>query len=143
MHLRQVNSDYILNSSLAQNAPREVLISYDIACHYAQKLTQHYEAYGWDALDHELEWVIPKFHINAHREQCLADFNLRYTLGCGCSDCEGVERRWAQSNGAAGITKEMGPGSRRDYIDDIWGSQNWAKVINLRTSGDMYHVVSY
>ncbi|KAI0702837.1 hypothetical protein C8T65DRAFT_709367 [Cerioporus squamosus] len=128
---RQVNADYVLKSSLRQNVPKDVLISYDVSCHFLKKINKRYDDYGWDPIAHNIVWAIPKFHIQAHREQCLADYNLRYLPGCGCSDCEGIERRWAQSNGAAGITKEMGPGSRRDYVDDIWGGQNWVKVTNL------------
>ena len=35
-------------------------------------------------------------------------------------------------NGYASATKEMGPGSRSDLLDDVFGDQNWAKVTKLR-----------
>ncbi|TFK88753.1 hypothetical protein K466DRAFT_488291 [Polyporus arcularius HHB13444] len=128
---RSVNSDYVLRSSLHQNAPNKVKVSYDVACIYSKNFLARFAKYGWDEPTQEFTWAIPKFHINAHREQCLADYNLRYLRGCGCSDCEGVERLWSRSNGAAAVTKEMGPGSRRDYVDDIFGGQNWNKVTSL------------
>ncbi|TFK80129.1 hypothetical protein K466DRAFT_504425 [Polyporus arcularius HHB13444] len=128
---RQVNADYILRSSLMQNAPKKLLVSYDVGCIYSKGFLVRFGKYGWDPPSQTFTWAIPKFHINAHRERCLADFNLRYLRGCGCSDCEGVERLWSRSNGASAITKEMGPGSRRDYLDDIFGANNWIKVTNL------------
>ncbi|KAI0695073.1 hypothetical protein C8T65DRAFT_744181 [Cerioporus squamosus] len=131
---RYVNTDYVLYSTLKHNTPRLVLASYDIACHFDRKIDTRFERYGLDLSDHELQWAVPKFHINAHREKCLADYNLRYLPGCACSDCEGVERNWSRSNSAVASTKEMGPGSRRDYMDDIWGFHNWGKVTHLPSS---------
>ncbi|KAF9001224.1 hypothetical protein BDZ89DRAFT_1096061 [Hymenopellis radicata] len=46
----------------------------------------------------------------------------------GRTDGEAPERGWAASNGAAASTKEMGPGSRLDTLDDHFGDQNWRKV---------------
>ncbi|KAI0684985.1 hypothetical protein C8T65DRAFT_712842 [Cerioporus squamosus] len=128
---RLVNTDYVLRSSLNQNAPKKVKVSYDVVCIYSKNFLARFGKYGWDEPTQEFTWAIPKFHINAHREQCLADYNLHYLRGCGCSDCEGVERLWSRSNGAAAVTKEMGPGSHRDYVDDIFGGQNWTKVTTL------------
>jgi hypothetical protein len=30
-------------------------------------------------------------------------------------------------------TREMGPGSRHDTLDDGWGFWNWLKLVTLRT----------
>ena len=49
----------------------------------------------------------------------------------GWMDGEAPERAWADSNLLAYSTREMGPGSRRDTIDDSFGHWNWAKVTEL------------
>ncbi|RPD55780.1 hypothetical protein L227DRAFT_588422 [Lentinus tigrinus ALCF2SS1-6] len=106
---RYVNIDYLLHSSLQQNAPTDVLASYDIACHFERNVQSRFSTYGFVS-DHN-------FHINAHREACRATYNL-----------QGIERIWACLNAAAGSTREMGPGSRRDTLDDIFSHHNWLKV---------------
>ncbi|RPD56066.1 hypothetical protein L226DRAFT_546322 [Lentinus tigrinus ALCF2SS1-7] len=127
---RYVNVDYLLHSSLQQNAPIDILASYDIACHFDRNLPSRFSKYGF-ILDHNLEWAIPKFHINAHREACRAIYNLRYIPFCARDDGEGIERIWARLNAAAASTREMGPGSRRDTLDDIFSHHNWLKVCFL------------
>lgn len=52
----------------------------------------------------------------------------------GRTDGEAPERGWAAMNGLATSTKEMGPGSRRDTLDDHFGDYNWRKVISMGTS---------
>ncbi|KAG2006690.1 hypothetical protein CC2G_014446 [Coprinopsis cinerea AmutBmut pab1-1] len=47
------------------------------------------------------------------------------------TDGESPERTWAVSNELASSTREMGPGSRRDSIDDALGDRNWHKSVNL------------
>ncbi|KAI0712134.1 hypothetical protein C8Q76DRAFT_693826 [Earliella scabrosa] len=128
---RQVNVDYILYSSLRQNVPSQVLASYDIACHYDRHLNERFDKYGFDEPHATIEWAIPKFHINAHRDQCRSEYNLRYIPFCARDDGEAIERLWARTNAAAASTKEMGPGARRDVLDDIFGYHNWQKVIYL------------
>ncbi|KAF8873377.1 hypothetical protein BD779DRAFT_1477029 [Infundibulicybe gibba] len=49
-------------------------------------------------------------------------------------DGEAPERGWAALNPVASSTKEMGPGSQRDTLDDILGDYNWRKITSLFTS---------
>ncbi|KAF8163735.1 hypothetical protein B0H34DRAFT_650742, partial [Crassisporium funariophilum] len=44
------------------------------------------------------------------------------------TDGEAPERGWSDANGVASSTKEMGPGSRRNTLDDHFGDRNWAKI---------------
>ncbi|RPD55075.1 hypothetical protein L227DRAFT_615722 [Lentinus tigrinus ALCF2SS1-6] len=127
---RYVNIDYLLHSSLQQNAPTNVLASYDIACHFDHNMLSRFANYGFVS-EHIIDWAIPKFHINAHREACRAAYNLRYLPFCARDDGEGIERIWACLNAAAASTREMGPGSRRDTLDDIFAHHNWLKVCCL------------
>ena len=73
------------------------------------------------------------FHLNAHHERCRSVFSPYLLLHHARMDGEGVERHWAMLNGYAPATREMGPGSRRDILDDIFADQNWAKVTKLGT----------
>ncbi|KAG1870962.1 hypothetical protein C8R48DRAFT_569320, partial [Suillus tomentosus] len=47
------------------------------------------------------------------------------------TDGEAPERGWSNINRVATSTKEMGPGSRRDTLDDHFGDWNWKKVTAL------------
>lgn len=135
MHRRQVNTDYLLNSSLSYNAPRLVSVSYDIACSYSVKAQTRWSRYGFLTFtNRDIAWSVPMFHLNAHRERCRSIFSPYLLLHYARMDGEGVERRWAMLNGYALATREMGPGSRRDVLDDVFGDQNWVKVTKLGAS---------
>ncbi|KAK7039755.1 hypothetical protein R3P38DRAFT_3181559 [Favolaschia claudopus] len=54
-----------------------------------------------------------------------------YLAGAGQTDGEGIERPWANIGGVASSTREMGPGSRADVLDDHWAFWNWCKLITL------------
>lgn len=109
-------------------------MSYDIACHYDRKIEGRFETYGFDTSAHTITWAIPKFHINAHREQCRTDYNLHFLPFSARNDGEAPERGWGRTNGAAASTKEMGPGLRRDFLDVIFAHHNRQKVSGLRQS---------
>ncbi len=126
-----VNIDYLVNSSLRQNAPREIVASYDIACQYHRRFPARFTSYGFDASQHSITWCIPKFHINAHKDECRANYNWHFLPYSARLDGEGVERAWAKSNPASASTKEMGPGSRCDFLDDVFSHHNWVKVTGL------------
>ncbi|KAL0575644.1 hypothetical protein V5O48_006329 [Marasmius crinis-equi] len=52
-------------------------------------------------------------------------------VGAGTTDSKGIERQWASLGPIGTSTREMGPGNRRDTIDDHVSSWNWRKVIRL------------
>ncbi|KAH6899328.1 hypothetical protein BKA70DRAFT_1526994 [Coprinopsis sp. MPI-PUGE-AT-0042] len=57
---------------------------------------------------------------------------ISYDIACvGRTEGEAPERGWADSNGLAYSTREMGPGSRRDTLDDHFSAVNWTKVTKL------------
>ncbi len=129
---RQVNIDYLLNSSLSHNAPNLISVSYDVGCIYCVRHPIRWTKYGYDTITNRgITWSVPMFHLNAHRERCRSVFSPYLLLYSARLNGEGVERRWAMTNGYAPSTKEMGPGSRRDVLDDVFGDQNWAKVTKL------------
>jgi hypothetical protein len=79
-------------------------------------------------------FLVPKFHLPAHTEKCQKQFSFNLTPHVGRTDGEAPERGWANSNPLSSSTKEMGPGSRRDTLDDHFGDWNYKKVIGLGKS---------
>jgi hypothetical protein len=79
-------------------------------------------------------FLVPKFHLPAHIEQCQIDFSFNLSRYVGWTDGEAPERGWANMNPIASSTKEMGPGSRRDTLDDHFGDWNWKRCTQLGKS---------
>ncbi|KAJ7870752.1 hypothetical protein B0H14DRAFT_3439844 [Mycena olivaceomarginata] len=78
-----------------------------------------------------VKFVIPKLHILGHLKFCQDFFSLLYTLGSVQADMEGIERIWSSSGLMGASTREMGPGSRQDTLDDFWHYWNWNKVVGM------------
>lgn len=51
--------------------------------------------------------------------------------GVGRTDGEEIERSWARHSGTASSTREMGPGSRHDTLEDHFGWSNWMKYSSM------------
>lgn len=51
--------------------------------------------------------------------------------GVGRTDGEAPERGWSHINPVATSTREMGPGSRRDTLDDHFSDWNWKKTTGM------------
>jgi hypothetical protein len=79
----------------------------------------------------KLRYAVPKFHLPAHIKKCHQDYSFNYMKEVGRTDGEAPERGWAKINGLSHSTREMGPGSRQDTINDHFGDTNWKKVIGM------------
>lgn len=128
--------DYFFLSSLRRSPlPPRIVVSYDIACQWSRNLLERCEMYPPNALsisnNLDLVFLVPKFHLPAHISRCQIDYSFNLTPHVGRTDGESVERGWAAANAVANSTKEMGPGSRRDTLDDHFGDYNWRKVSQL------------
>lgn len=135
-----VNTDYAV-ASFFRHIDDTVtrVVSYDIACQWSKKflerlaeLPSHLES-NPEALD--IKYVVPKLHIQSHILSCQEEFSLNFLAGSGMTDGEGVERPWASVGPIATSTREMGPGSRHDTLDDHWGYWNWRKLVGLGECG--------
>lgn len=131
-----INMDYLFYSSLRDTSLPRIVVSYDIACQWDRnfwaRMSQKFPG-GW-AVNRGcvyLVFLVPKFHLPAHIKRCNIDYSFNYTKWVGRTDGEEVERGWARLNGLSYSTKEMGPGSRRDTIEDHMGYSNWRKVTGL------------
>ncbi|KAJ8694301.1 hypothetical protein PTI98_009225 [Pleurotus ostreatus] len=134
-----VNMDYLYFSSVKNHAPTSLVVSYDIACQWSCKLILRSQSYPMNLItprvnDLHATYLVPKFHLYAHQTDCQINYSFNLTPGVGRTDGEAPERGWAAMNPVASSTKEMGPGSRRDTLDDHFRDYNWRKIVALHIS---------
>lgn len=127
--------DYIFLSSLKFTDYERLVVSYDIACqwsvHLRARMLDFPQDFRIDLDKRQIVYLVPKFHLPAHVAACQTSFSFNLTPGVGTTDGEAPERGWSNSNPASAQTKEMGPGSRRDVIDNLFGDWNHKKVIGF------------
>jgi Kyakuja-Dileera-Zisupton transposase len=118
---------------------KRVVISYDIACKYHINFLKRLTAPEWPLISSEeehylksmtIKWLVPKYHLAAHVEQCADKFSFNYTANVGRTHGEIVESNWAGLGALATATREMGFGNRRDTLTDVMSHWNWAKATN-------------
>jgi hypothetical protein len=128
--------DYLLMSALSGGSLTRLVLSYDIACQWSVNFWKRMGTYPHDlrlikSTFASVTFVVPKFHLPAHIVTCQQNFSFNLTPFVGRTEGEAPERGWADINGTASSTKEMGPGSRRDTLDDHFGDWNWKKITGL------------
>lgn len=127
--------DYFILSTLTDDAPPDLVISYDIACQWHKnfftRMSRYPEALRLSQPEQNILYLVPKFHLPAHILKCRDNFSFNFSAKVGRTDGEAPERGWAATNALAASTKEMGPGARRDTLDDHFGDYNWRKIIIL------------
>ncbi|KAJ7763263.1 hypothetical protein B0H14DRAFT_3510637 [Mycena olivaceomarginata] len=109
---------------------------HEIVCKNSVGDLQASEKYGnmdyiFQIAHYFVKFVIPKMHILGHLKFCQDFFSLLFTLGAAQADMEGIERIWSSSGLMGASTREMGPGSRQDTLDDFWHYWNWNKVVGM------------
>ncbi|TDL13692.1 hypothetical protein BD410DRAFT_686190, partial [Rickenella mellea] len=132
---RYANIDYIFASAMRHYKAGPKVISYDISCQWSRNLTQRFrnlpDHLFFEVIIDDVRYAIPKFHILAHLLKCQLMFSLNLLRGVGRTDGENIERGWSKIEGAAGSTKEMGPGARHDALDSHWGFANFMTYIGF------------
>ncbi|KZV60023.1 hypothetical protein PENSPDRAFT_552578, partial [Peniophora sp. CONT] len=129
--------DYGVFSMLRATAKdiKTLLFSYDISCSWSvnfhKRLADFYEELYRLPPDALITFVVPKFHLEAHGEDCKCAFNLNHTSGAGRTCGEGVEAGWADMNATGVFTREMGLAHRHEVIDDFLQAINWRKIKNM------------
>lgn len=135
--------DYMFLSSLRGTQYQRLIVSYDIACQWSIHLCERILAFPEDLQlvfsENGVIFVVPKFHLPSHVASCQTAYSYNLTRGAADTDGEAPERGWSDINPASNQTKEMGPGSRRDVIDNLFGDWNHKKLIGL---GEFY-ICSY
>ena len=124
-------------SALAGVSVPRIVISYDIGCQWSKNLADRISAYDEDMQISEgvkLEIGIPNWHVNGHGAFCRNNYSLNYLPGVGRTCGEDVEISWSQTNSLAPSTREMGPGARRETLNDHWNGWNMRKIVGFRKS---------
>ncbi|KAJ6480009.1 hypothetical protein C8R47DRAFT_983149 [Mycena vitilis] len=132
---RYINIDYMFFRSIADSPLMRYYVSYDIACQWHINIWVRMQGYAQEIkMVNDKAFVVflvPKFHLPAHIEACNLRFSFNLTPEVGQTDGEAPERGWANVNPLAGSTKEMGPGARRDTLNEHFNDWNWKKIIAL------------
>ncbi|KAF7345236.1 CxC2 domain-containing protein [Mycena sanguinolenta] len=135
---RYINMDYMLWKSLAgYNDLIELVVSYDIVCQWSINIWVRLAEYEPELKERAgtgyryWVWLIPKFHLPAHIEACNILYSFDLSPYVAQTDGEAPERGWANANPLAASTREMGPGARRDVLDDHFNDWNHKKIIVL------------
>lgn len=108
----------------------------DKGCQYGVRLTARFEKTfpNLSSIVGDMNVLVNKMHLQGHQEDCRFRFSPQYTVGCGRTDGEGVERPWPHSNETAKITKDQNPGHRKDTFDDTNSDWNYRKLIDMVSS---------
>lgn len=132
---RACNVDYVFLSSVKGASAVYIVASYDIICqwgvHFWERMKKMQEDLHLSIPEANLILLIPKFHLPAHQSSCQSYYSFNFATGVGRTHGETIEENWADSNKAAAQTKEMGPGSRQDTLDDIFGFHNWMMILSM------------
>ncbi|KAG8216254.1 hypothetical protein J3R82DRAFT_8297 [Butyriboletus roseoflavus] len=136
---KYINMDYLFFSAIRHFPSLPcVVASYDIACQWSKQLWKRMEklppTLWFDREAGHVDFAVPKFYLPAHKEACQLNYSFNLIPWVGCTDGEAPECGWANINLVASSTKEMGPGSRRDTLDDFFSDWNWKKTISLSKS---------
>ncbi|KAJ7438372.1 hypothetical protein B0H11DRAFT_1752825 [Mycena galericulata] len=132
---RYINMDYMFFRSIAGTDLVRFFVSYDIACQWHINIMNRMASYEAELqiVDDKkfLVFLVPKFPLPAHIEECNLKFSFNLTPEVGQTDGEAPERGWANANPLAGSTREMGPGARRDMLNEHFNDWNWKKIVAL------------
>lgn len=130
--------DYIVMSVLRLLRRGPLTISYDIACQWSinlrrRLLDDRFPAHLRIELPegNDLKFVIPKYHFWGHKSEDHSHYSLNFVKGSGRTDGEEVERNWWRHDATAASTREMGPGSRHDTLEDHFQFSNFIKLVTL------------
>ncbi|KAF8883132.1 hypothetical protein BD779DRAFT_1444238, partial [Infundibulicybe gibba] len=136
---KYINMDYFFFSSIRDTSLTDIVVSYDIACQWSINIWARMKSYPhYLHTDYNgrkaFYFLVPKFHLPAHVMACQTTFSFNFNRYVGRTDGEAPERGWSHNNPIASSVKEMGPGSRRDTMDDHFGDWNWKKTTLLGLS---------
>lgn len=146
--IRYVNIDYLFFTSLKGKDFVDLVVSYDIACQWSVKIWERMKKYDVSMhIDndghHVYVFLVPKFHLPAHVGSCQTLFSFNFTENVGRTDGEAPERGWSIYNPVSTSTREMGPGFRRDTLDDLFGYVVWKKTCQMGTLLRCYYYERY
>ncbi|KAJ3535047.1 hypothetical protein NM688_g7034 [Phlebia brevispora] len=125
---RYVNMDYIILSTLK------------FIIRHGQSISAFKSRNIWrgckSKIPDGMKFVIPKYHFRAHKEKDHNKYSLNYVPGSGRVCGEQPECNWPKHEETAASTREMGPGSRHDTLEDHFAYANWCVYMSI---GSLLH----
>lgn len=131
----------------------DFIVSYDIACKYSvnfvKRVTEEFrseEVEGQQSTrispgrsllpasffeSASVKWLIGKFHLGSHRDECLKEYSFNFTRGVGRMSGELVETIWAYFDYLKYQTREMSEGARKELLTDAMNWWNWQKLVKI------------
>lgn len=116
----------------------DTMLSYNIACQWEINIRRRVADDKF--LDHlkigllvgrELRFVIPKYHFWGHTGKDHNKYSLNLVPGVGRANGEEIEQNWWRHDATAASTREMGPGSRHNTLEDHFQWSNFSKLVGL------------
>jgi len=123
----------VLNKADVSDAVKikTVGIIYDIMCQYKVKLHERLAKGGLtEPMELQLQYLIGKFHLGGHKEDCWAMYTLDLLLGGGRQDGEILETLWSGLNKSKATVRTLSGGYRQEFLDDLMQDSNWKKLIS-------------
>ncbi|VDC04536.1 unnamed protein product [Peniophora sp. CBMAI 1063] len=141
---RYMTMDWVFCGALSFLRCVEITVSYDIACQWSKRLHERLRdmAPGCKVspgvteffkhhVNGTITYVVPKFHLYAHKLFCQLRYAFGWLFGTGLTDGEACERAWSGANPAASSLREMGSGGMSDTMDDMCSAWNWRKLCGI------------
>lgn len=111
---------------------KDIIISYDIACQYSKHFLNRFINCNLLTLPTaDIHWLIPKFHLPAHQEDCRHLYSFNYMKGVGRTDGEAIERFWSPHNYLSGSTSKMTYDFRMDTLNLHFSDWNMRKARHM------------
>ncbi|CCA75643.1 hypothetical protein PIIN_09634 [Serendipita indica DSM 11827] len=129
------NSDFAISQIIHRmSGIKDLVLTYDIACQYRRNFqTRFNNLAAFLRLPPHLRiiFLVPKFHLPAHKEECRYRYSLNYCKKVGRTDGEAIERLWSALNHLSGSTSRMTPGGRMDNLNFHLNYWNWRKTCKM------------
>ncbi|KAJ7180018.1 hypothetical protein C8R43DRAFT_871018 [Mycena crocata] len=133
---RHCNMDFLFFSAVLGLLMTFLFHSYDVACQFSKhiwtRMEKLPEKYHLKLDKANIRWMVPNFHLPAHKKGCHAPFSFHWLWGAGCTHSETVEQNWEFLNGIAGAMKLMGLGARHPALEGLFGFHNWCRTVAHR-----------
>ena len=111
---------------------KEAVLSYDIACQYSRKFSSRFANSPFLRMPNiSIKFLIPKFHLPAHKTDCHYRYSFNYEKKVGRTDGEAIERFWSSHNHLSGSTMKMTQASRKDTLNFHFNDHNWQKISKI------------
>ncbi|KAF8913329.1 hypothetical protein CPB85DRAFT_1219841 [Mucidula mucida] len=135
---RFANADYALMIALRRFMSssldrvkffKRFITTYDVACqfevHFGERIFKSFPDLA--PIVDLINFLVPKMHLDGHKDKCKYRFTLNYFQGAGRTHGEGIEQSWAESKQSGGSSRQMNHGHRHDTIIDFHNFWNWVK----------------